>query len=160
MSENSPLQDKVILTVDDEQDVLESVAELLDMCQVVKKSTYEDAVDFLKTNSPDLAILDIMGVNGFDLLKLCVEKKVPAVMLTAHAFTVESLIESLDLGARAYLPKEKMADMVPFLEDVLTRGHQETWQRLFDRLGGFFNATFGRKWHKDLIEIGPFIVPE
>jgi len=160
MSENSPLQDKVILTVDDEQDVLESVAELLDICQVVKKSTYEDAVDFLKTNSPDLAILDIMGVNGFDLLKLCVEKKVPAVMLTAHAFTVESLIESLDLGARAYLPKEKMADMVPFLEDVLTRGHQETWQRLFDRLGGFFNATFGRKWHKDLIEIGPFIVPE
>ncbi len=160
MSENSPLQDKVILTVDDEQDVLESVAELLDMCQVVKKSTYEDAVDFLKTNSPDLAILDIMGVNGFDLLKLCVEKKVPAVMLTAHAFTVESLIESLDLGARAYLPKEKMADMFPFLEDVLTRGHQETWQRLFDRLGGFFNATFGRKWHKDLIEIGPFIVPE
>jgi DNA-binding response OmpR family regulator len=160
MSENSPLQDKVILTVDDEQDVLESVVELLDMCQVVKKSTYEDAVDFLKTNSPDLAILDIMGVNGFDLLKLCVEKKVPAVMLTAHAFTVESLIESLDLGARAYLPKEKMADMVPFLEDVLTRGHQETWQRLFDRLGGFFNATFGRKWHKDLIEIGPFIVPE
>lgn len=160
MSENSPLQDKVILTVDDEQDVLESVAELLDMCQVVKKSTYEDAVDFLKTNSPDLAILDIMGVNGFDLLKLCVEKKVPAVMLTAHAFTVESLLESLDLGARAYLPKEKMADMVPFLEDVLTRGHQETWQRLFDRLGGFFNATFGRKWHKDLIEIGPFIVPE
>lgn len=160
MSENSPLQDKVILTVDDEQDVLESVAELLDMCQVVKKSTYEDAVDFLKTNSPDLAILDIMGVNGFELLKFCVEKKVPAVMLTAHAFTVESLKESLDLGASAYLPKEKMADMVPFLEDVLTRGHQETWQRLFDRLGGFFNATFGRKWHKDLIETGPFIVPE
>ena len=160
MSENSPLQDKVILTVDDEQDVLESVEELLGMCQVVKKSTYEDAVDFMKTNSPDLAILDIMGVNGFELLKFCVEKKVPAVMLTAHAFTVESLKESLELGARAYLPKEKMADMVPFLEDVLTRGHQETWQRLFDRLGGFFNATFGRKWHKDLIEIGPFIVPE
>ncbi|MGB5746373.1 MAG: response regulator, partial [Desulfobacterales bacterium] len=66
MSENSPLKDKVILTVDDEPDVLESVAELLDMCQVVKKSTYEDAVDFLKTNSLDLAILDIMGVNGFD----------------------------------------------------------------------------------------------
>ena len=160
MSENSPLQDKVILTVDDEQDVLESVEELLGMCQVVKKSTYEDAVDFMKTNSPDLAILDIMGVNGFELLKFCVEKKVPAVMLTAHAFTVESLKESLELGARAYLPNEKMADMVPFLEDVLTRGHQETWQRLFDRLGGFFNATFGRKWHKDLIEIGPFIVPE
>jgi DNA-binding response OmpR family regulator len=160
MSENSPLQDKVVLSVDDEVDVLEAVEELLDMCRVVKKSTYEEAADFLKTNRPDLAILDIMGVNGFDLLKLCAEKKVPAVMLTAHAFTVEALKESLDLGAGAYLPKEKMVDMVPFLEDVLTREHNETWQRLFDRLGGFFNATFGRDWQKDLIEIGPFIVPD
>ena len=160
MSENSPLQDKVVLSVDDEADVLEAIEELLDMCPVVRKSTYEDAANYLKTNRPDLAILDIMGVNGFDLLKQCVEKKVPAVMLTAHAFTVEALKKSLDLGARAYLPKEKMADMVPFLEDVLTGGHQETWQRLFDRLGEFFNATFGRKWHKDLIEIGPFIVPD
>jgi DNA-binding response OmpR family regulator len=160
MSENSPLKDKVVLSVDDETDVLEAVEELLEMCRVVKKSTYEDAAEYLQTTRPDLAILDIMGVNGFDLLKLCVEQKVPAVMLTAHAFTVEALKESLDLGARAYLPKEKMADMVPFLEDVLTQGSNETWQRLFDRLGGFFNATFGRDWQKDLIEIGPFIVPK
>jgi len=160
MGENSVLQDKVILAVDDEPDVLESVEELLDQSRVVKKTTYEDAAEYLKADRPDLAILDIMGVNGFELLKRCVEKKVPAVMLTAHAFSIESLKQSLDLGARAYLPKDKMADMVPFLEDVLTKGHQESWQRLFDRLGGFFNATFGRDWHKDLIEIGPFIVPE
>lgn len=160
MSEISALQDKVILAVDDERDVLESVEELLDQSRVVTKSTFEDAAHYLKTDRPDLAILDIMGVNGFELLKLCVEKKVPAVMFTAHAFSVEALKKSLDLGARAYLPKDKMADMVPFLEDVLTRGHQESWQRLFNRLSGFFNATFGRDWHKDLIEIGPFIVPE
>ena len=160
MSTESPLKGKTILAVDDEPDVLATLEELLDMCQVVKKTNYDDAVEYLNSDSPDLAILDIMGVNGFELLKLCVSKKIDAVMLTAHAFSVESLKESLDLGARAYLPKEKMADIVSFLEDVVTMEHKENWQCLFKRLGGLLNATFGAGWDKELIEIGPFIVPE
>jgi len=160
MGTESPLTDKMILAVDDEPDILETLAELLGMCQVITKTRYEDAVVYLKNNTPDLAILDIMGVNGFDLLEQCVEKKIPAVMLTAHAFSVESLKKSLELGASAYLPKEKMADIVSFLEDVVTMEHKENWQRLFKRLGGLLNATFGADWNKELIEIGPFIVPE
>jgi DNA-binding response OmpR family regulator len=160
MSTKSPLMGKTILAVDDEPDVLATLGELLDMCQVVTKSNYDDAVAYLNSASPDLAILDIMGVNGFDLLKRCVAKKIDAVMLTAHAFSIESLKKSLDLGARAYLPKEKMADIVSFLEDVVTMEHKENWQRLFNRLGGLLNATFGANWEKDIIEIGPFIVPE
>ncbi|MEJ2731430.1 MAG: response regulator [Deltaproteobacteria bacterium] len=160
MNTESPLKGKTILAVDDEPDVLDTLEELLDMCRVVKKSNYEDAVAYLNNESPDLAILDIMGVNGFDLLERCVAKKIDAVMLTANAFSLESLKKSLDLGARAYLPKEKMADIVSFLEDVVTMEHGENWQRLFNRLGGLLNATFGADWNKDLIEIGPFIVPE
>jgi len=159
-TEESPIKGKTILAVDDEPDVLATLEELLDMCDVVKKTNYEDAVEYINSASPDLAILDIMGVNGFELLKLCVSEKIDAVMLTAHAFSVESLKKSLDLGARAYLPKEKMADIVSFLEDVVTMEHKENWQRLFNRLGGLLNATFGADWSKDLIEIGPFIVPE
>ena len=159
MTTESPLKDKIILAVDDEPDVLETLTELLDMCQVITKTHYDDAVAYRNSNSPDLAILDILGVNGFDLLALCVAKKIDAVMLTAHAFSVESLKKSLDIGARAYLPKEKMADIVSFLEDVVTLEHNENWQRLFARLGSFFNATLGGEWDKDLIEIGPFIVP-
>ena len=160
MNTESPLSGKTILAVDDEPDVLDTLEELLDMCRVVKKSNYEDAVAYLNSEGPDLAILDIMGVNGFDLLQRCVAKKIDAVMLTANAFTLESLKKSLDLGARAYLPKEKMADIVSFLEDVVTMEHRENWQRLFNRLGELLNATFGADWKKDLIEIGPFIVPE
>jgi CheY-like chemotaxis protein len=160
MSTESPLNGKTILAVDDEPDVLDTLGELLVMCQIVKKTNYDDAVEYLNSDSPDLAILDIMGVNGFELLKLCVAKKIDAVMLTAHAFSVESLKESLDLGARAYLPKEKMADIVSFLEDVVTMEHKENWQCLFKRLGGLLNATFGAGWDKELIEIGPFIVPD
>ena len=159
MRTESPLKDKIVLAVDDEPDVLDTLAELLDLCQVVKKTNYEDAVEYLNTGSADLAILDIMGVNGFELLKLCVTKKIDAVMLTAHAFSIESLKKSLELGARAYLPKEKLADIVSFLEDVITMEHNKNWQRLFNRLGGFLNASFGANWNKDLIEIGPFIVP-
>ena len=160
MGTESPLTDKMILAVDDEPDVLDTLVELLEMCQVITKSNYDEAVVYLNHNSPDLAILDIMGVNGFKLLKLCVAKKIDTVMLTAHAFSIESLKKSLKLGARAYLPKEKLADIVSFLEDVTTMEHKENWQRLFNRLGGFLNASFGANWHKDLIEIGPFIVPE
>ena len=160
MRTESPLKDKIVLAVDDEPDVLDTLAELLDLCQVVKKTNYDDAVEYLNTGSPDLAILDIMGVNGFELLKLCVTKKIDAVMLTAHAFSIESLKKSLELGARAYLPKEKLADIVSFLEDVITMEHKKNWQRLFNRLGGFLNASFGANWDKDLIEIGPFIVPQ
>ena len=105
MSMESPLKGKIVLAVDDEPDVLDTLEALLDMCQVVKKTNYDDAVEYLNTGSPDLAILDIMGVNGFELLKLCVAKKIDAVMLTAHAFSVESLKKYLDLGARANLPK-------------------------------------------------------
>ncbi len=160
MSAQSPLEAKTVLAVDDEPDVLDTLVELLEMCQVITKTDYDEAVVYLNHNSPDLAILDIMGVNGFELLKLCVAKKIDAVMLTAHAFSIESLKKSLELGARAYLPKEKLADVVSFLEDVATMEHKENWQRLFNRLGGFLNASFGANWHKDLIEIGPFIVPE
>lgn len=160
MRTGSPIEGKTILAVDDEPDVLDTLADLLDRCQVVTKSRYDDAVVYLNNNRPDLAILDIMGVNGFDLLKQCVAKKIDAVMLTAHAFSVEALKKSLDLGARAYLPKEKMADIASFLEDVVTMEHRENWQRLFERLGGFLNASFGANWNKDLIEIGPFIIPE
>ena len=160
MSAQSPLEAKTVLAVDDEPDVLDTLVELLAMCRVVTKTDYDEAVVYLNHNSPDLAILDIMGVNGFELLKLCVAKKIDAVMLTAHAFSIESLKKSLELGARAYLPKEKLADVVYFLEDVTTMEHKENWQRLFNRLGGFLNAAFGANWHKDLIEIGAFIVPE
>jgi len=160
MSTKSPLEGKTILAVDDEPDVLDTLADLLEMSQVVTKTNYDEAVVYLNNNIPDLAILDIMGVNGFELLKRCVAKKIDTVMLTAHAFSIESLKKSLDLGARAYLPKEKMADVVSFLEDVTTMEHKENWQRLFNRLGGFLNASFGADWHKGLIEIGPFIIPQ
>ena len=55
MSTESPLRGKTILAVDDEPDILTTLGELLGMCEVVKKTNYDDAVEYLNSNSPDLA---------------------------------------------------------------------------------------------------------
>jgi DNA-binding NtrC family response regulator len=155
---DSPLKNKVILAFNDKPDVLDLLEEKLDMSRVVKKKDYDDTVAYLEAHHPNLVIFDIMGVNGFDLLQICAENKLPAVILTAHELTLDTLKKSIEMGARAYLPKEKIADMVPFLEDVLTKRHRETWQRLFDRLCELIDATFGTNQRKNLIEMEPFIV--
>jgi hypothetical protein len=87
-----------------------------------------------------------MGVNGFELLKLSVKRGFPAVMLTAYALTPESLEKSIKLGAVSFLPKEKMVELDQFIADVVLKGGQPVWQKLFDRLGGLFNKRFGADW--------------
>jgi hypothetical protein len=67
-------------------------------------------------------------------------------MLTAHALSPEALKKSIELGARAYLPKEKLEDIVPFLEDALRHELLPGWKRLFEKLGDYFNNRFGAGW--------------
>ena len=146
MTEQSPLKDKVILVVDDEPDVLETVEEELDMCLVHKAQDHETALQYLLSYTYDVVILDIMGVDGFKLLKNAVTRGFPTVMLTAHALTPEALKKSIKLGAVSFLPKEKMAELHGFLEDVVTNGHKPIWIKWFDRLGAYFNKRFGPDW--------------
>ncbi len=147
----SILNDKRILAVDDEPDVLEALRDLLEgfpglILDVA--GDYESGYHLLRSWTYDLVILDIMGVRGFDLLNASASLGFPTLMLTAHALSVETLKKSIEMGARAYLPKEKMGEIVPFLEDVLTMENLPGWRRLFGRLGGFFNAKFGPDWQK------------
>ena len=58
------LEDKKILIVDDEPDVLESLEELLNMCTTVRAQSFEEADALLKSQDFDLAILDITAGNG------------------------------------------------------------------------------------------------
>jgi CheY-like chemotaxis protein len=146
MSPKSPLEDKIILVVDDEVDVLETVGEILDMCPLYKAKSYEEGVEYLRGYTIDIAILDIMGVNGFELLKRSVDKGIPTVMLTAHALTPEALKKSMKLGAVTFLPKEKLSDLKEFLEDVVLGGGKPIWVKFFDRLGAYFERRFGPDW--------------
>lgn len=146
MKKDSPLQNKHILIVDDEPDILEFVQEEIDMCIADKANNYETALQYLQNYTYDIVILDIMGVNGFKLLEEAVSKGFPAVMLTAHAISAEALEKSIKLGAVSYLPKDKMSDLRSFLEDVVLAGGKSVWHILFDRLGDYFNRRFGLDW--------------
>ena len=140
------LNDKIILVVDDEPDVTDTVEDLLDMCMVRKANDFDTARQYLMSFTFDIVILDIMGVNGFDLLKISVKRGFPTVMLTAYALTPEALEKSIKLGAVSFLPKEKMNVLDNFLAEVVLKGGQPIWEKIFDKLGGFFNKRFGPDW--------------
>jgi DNA-binding NtrC family response regulator len=149
MGNRSPLDGKVVLVVDDEPDVLDTVAETLDMTVVHKAENFDTALDCLQKNSYDLVILDIMGVNGFELLKHAVAKGFLTVMLTAHAVTLEALRESMKLGAAAFLPKEYIAELKEVLEDVIQgRKIRFWWRKSFDRTYTHSTNEFGSSWQE------------
>jgi CheY-like chemotaxis protein len=148
----SILKGKRILAVDDESDVLavleEEILGVCPDCKFEKATTFENALALLKSNTYDVVILDIMGVRGFDLLEQAVKRNLRVAMLTAHALTPEALKRSFEMKARAYLPKEKLGEIVPFLEDVLQYEYLPGWKRLFDKLKEFFDSKFESDWEK------------
>ncbi|MDZ7579168.1 MAG: response regulator [Deltaproteobacteria bacterium] len=150
MSEHALLKDKRILVVDDEPDVLGTIEDLLDDCTVETAGSFEEARKLMETRPFDLAILDIMGVAGYDLLKIATRKKIIPVMLTAHALCPENVVRSYREGAAYYVPKEEMVNIASFLEDILDAREkgQNTWARWFDRLGAFCERRFGPDWQK------------
>jgi DNA-binding NtrC family response regulator len=143
------LKGKRILVVDDEPDVLEILEELLDMCEVVKATNFEDAKERLETQHFDMAILDIMGVSGYYLLGIANEKKVIAVMLTAHALTPEDIMRSYREGAASYVPKDQITHITTFLSDILEAKEKgrHSWWRWFERLSNaYWEKKFGPSW--------------
>ena len=149
---DSILNGKLILAVDDELDVLATLEDEIKgaapKCKFEKATTYQEAAKKLESQNYDVVILDIMGVRGFDLLELAVSRNFRVAMLTAHALTPEALKRSFEMKARAYLPKEKLGEVVPFLEDVLKYEYLPGWKQLLEKLKGFFDSKFESDWEK------------
>jgi len=149
MPDKSPLEGKRILAVDDEEDILTTLEELLPMCELVKAATFEKANEAMSNQPFDLAILDIMGVDGYRLLELAVAKGIPAVMLTAHAFAPEHLMRSIKKGAVSYLPKEELPNIEIFLGDVFKAQDEglNPWASWRERLpSSYFEKRWGAAW--------------
>jgi len=148
MADDHLMEGKKILIVDDEIDVLELLEELLDECDTETASTFEDAKTLLEQNPYDVAILDIMGVKGLDLLEVATEKKIPALMLTARGLNPDNLMESIQRGAKACVPKEKMAEIDTYLREIFVAKNEgeEKSGDWFARLGSFFEKRFGVGW--------------
>ncbi len=133
----SILDGKRVLGVDDEPDVLavleEEVLEACPNTRFDKATTYEQAVAKLVSGDYDLVVLDVVGVRGFDLLRITEDRLIPVTLLSAYPLTPEVLNRSLPLSPRVYLPKERMREIVPALEELLRREQSPVWGSLLQR---------------------------
>lgn len=151
MDVDKMLIDKRIIIVDDEQDVLETLYDLLSNCKIDMASNFDQAKQLLDQNQYDIAILDIMGVDGYGLLEIANKKGIPAIMLTAHALSEENLIKSAKMGAAYYAPKEELINIKDIIADVIDaiENKKSTWKRMFDRLADFYDRQFnGPDWRE------------
>lgn len=139
---SDPLKGKKVLVVDDELDVCQSVAEMLPACAVEWTTSYEGARKLLATGKFEVAILDIMGVRGYDLLDEF-SGRLPCVMLTAHALTPADLKRSIAGKAMLYLPKGELGQIEEYVREVL-HAKQPLWNWLFKRVK--FSKFFGSGW--------------
>jgi DNA-binding response OmpR family regulator len=148
LEEKNTLEGKRILIVDDEPDILVTLEGLLDECDVDTASDFQTAKALLDRKTFDAAILDIMGVRGYEILEITTGKNIPTLMLTAHALSPEDLVTSLKKGALAYVPKDRISEIEFFLEDILKAHEQEEKKpgKWFSRLEHYFEKKFGADW--------------
>jgi DNA-binding NtrC family response regulator len=142
------LNNKRILIVDDEPDVLDTLESLLPMCEVVKATSFDTAKELLESEYFDMAVLDIMGVDGYKLLEIAGRRNVIPVMLTAHALSPKDTVKSFKEGAAYFVPKEKMSEVALYLNDVLDAKEKgkSVWWRWFDRFAAYYDRKFGPHW--------------
>lgn len=106
----SPMNDKTILVVEDDDDVRDFLQqELVAYFHVVVARDGEEAVELIEENMPHLVISDIRmpRMNGYQLLKHIRSSNyhfLPVIMLSAD-ITTETQYRSIEHGADVYLPK-------------------------------------------------------
>jgi len=101
-----------VLIVDDEPDIVETLSFMLQArnFDVVTASDGFEALSKVKSERPDLVLLDIMmpGMDGYDVcVKLKTDKEtknIPVVMLTARGEN-EAVIRAHKAGANDYIVK-------------------------------------------------------
>jgi len=106
---NSRNRDRKILVVDDEERMVRFIRLNLehDGFQVFEAYNGTQAINRVRTNLPDLILLDVMmpDIDGFEVLKIVREvSTVPVIMLTAKG-EEDDRVRGLELGADDYVTK-------------------------------------------------------
>ncbi len=106
-----------ILVVDDESNILTTMSSILqdEGHTVYSSETGQGALDFLKTNMVDLAILDIWlpDFDGLDLLKKikAIYSDIGIIMISGHG-SIDIAVQSTRLGAFDFMEKPPSLDRV------------------------------------------------
>lgn len=121
-----------ILIVEDEKDLNAILTKHLTKNHFSVDSVFhgEEALDYLKYESYDLIVLDVMmpKLNGYELTKYLREHKnnTPILMLTAKD-DIESKVKGLDLGADDYLVKPfDFNELLARIRAITRRKHGNT----------------------------------
>jgi two-component system KDP operon response regulator KdpE len=112
-----PREAKRILVVDDEPRMIGFIRMNLELenFQVVEAHNGSEALEMIRTQLPDLVLLDVMmpKLDGYETLRTLREfSSIPVIMLTAKG-EEEDIVYGLELGADDYIPK-------PFSPKVLS----------------------------------------
>ena len=116
----------VVLVVDDEPTIREMIGINLERegVSVIYAENGQDAVDLVRTTSPDVVVLDIMmpGMDGFDACRSIREHSdVPILLLSARGEAIDRIV-GLELGADDFLVKPfAMRELVARVRALLRR---------------------------------------
>ncbi|MFN2236043.1 MAG: response regulator transcription factor [Anaerolineales bacterium] len=119
-----------ILIVDDEETIREVVRRYLERegFSVTEAADGFEALDLIRSISPDLIILDLMlpGIDGLSLTQhIRQDRQIPILMLTAKG-EASDRIRGLDLGADDYVAKPfSPQEVVLRVRAILRRTNQE-----------------------------------
>ncbi len=102
-------RDRRILVVDDEERMVRFIRLNLehDGFQVLEAFNGTQAINKMRSNLPDLVLLDVMmpDMDGFEVLRMIREvSRVPVIMLTAKG-EEEDRVRGLEMGADDYITK-------------------------------------------------------
>lgn len=118
-----------ILIVDDEQDIADLVSYNLEKEGYTTIKAYDggDVLKIVKTQKPDLVILDLMlpRMNGLDICRVIRANPdtahLPIIMLTAKADEVDKII-GLEIGADDYMTKPfSVKELIARVRTILRR---------------------------------------
>jgi len=120
-----------ILVVDDEPNIVQLVSMYLarENYTVITAGDGQKALDIVKTQKPDLVVLDVMlpSLDGLEVCR-CLRTEgnaVPIIMVTARDDDIDKII-GLELGADDYLTKPfNPRELVARIRAVLRRGSLE-----------------------------------
>lgn len=139
-ADQSPLREPVILAIDDEPGILRMIKLELSSqgLHVITATSGADGLRMVRTEQPDLALVDIImpGMSGLEVLtELKATSGIPVILLTAKG-TEEDRLHGLALGADDYIAKPfRPEDLTERVRAALRRNVGEPAEDQMMRIG-------------------------
>jgi hypothetical protein len=127
-----------VLGLSQEADLLlivkEQIRRFCPICLFDMADTFDIGVQYLASYSYDLVILDLKTDRRYELLKRASSHNLPAIVLIEDECDPKTAIHLIMSGVQSFLPKSKITEIVPAIEQILHIKSMTTWKRTFKKL--------------------------